>query len=115
METDKTETKHNIALYALLGCILIAIFFLGRISHSPTTEIKLPDTSKLENRYDSVCVVNTKLNINSNLLTKKIDSLNLLQVKNIKKVNNGIKEVNNFTPSAREHWNDSVLKSNGLK
>jgi DNA phosphorothioation-dependent restriction protein DptG len=111
-----TPSKQDIALGALFILAGVMIFFFGKLSvHTPEVKPTLPDVSKYVKAIDSLSAENDKLKITNNRLFKSFDSLKLVKVNNIKKVNHGIKEIQNFTPDSRQLWSDSVLKSAGLK
>ncbi len=107
-------TKWILEVIVVVG-LMLAVFFLGRNSHKPADEIKLPDVSKYQKSIDSADIEIAKLKSINKRMFISFDSLKQVKINNVKKVNHGIKEVNNFTPTTRQLWNDSVLKSAGLK
>lgn len=104
----------NTILLVLVGIIVILVFIIGRNSGIKEAKSQMPDISVYVKRIDSLSGVNKKYQDSVWTAKVKIDSLNKAKVINRKKKDNEIDKINNFTPSDRQRWNDSVLSAAGV-
>ena len=107
--------KHDIEMGLLLTACAIAIFLLGRSSHSAIDMIKLPDNSRYEKSIDSLTIINKELEGNNKRMLVTLDSLKLIKSINKIKYIHATNQIKNFTPTTRHNFNDSILKVAGLK
>lgn len=104
-----------IAKVALIAIIVIVVFFLGRMSKKDQVKIIEPNISGFQRKEDSLMRVILLSKDSIKVAYRAIDSIKSQKVINKKKVKNGIIQITNFTPSSRDRWHDSVMRSAGLR
>lgn len=99
----------------LIGLICMAMGFLLTRSCQEPEEIKAPDLSKYKRIEDSLngVIFDREVKIAYGLF--RVDSIQKTIKANHEKVKSDIKVLHALPDNRLDHWNDSVLRANGLR
>ncbi len=105
----------KIIILVIIVLLFGVVFFLGRNSVEKKPQYIETDVSKWVKKVDSLEEALAARSVHEAKLQTKIDSLKSKIGTNNIKIQHEVKTIKHFTPDAREHWNDSVLKSARLR